>query len=94
MNDFQVVPVALIIAGITFVFTFHMLFTFILRSLYSVIFSAYVFITFMSPEMATSISIHVFFLTDYNIHFIVWNVSVGLHLLIPLFLHRYLILIS
>jgi len=40
LNDFQIVPVAPIITGITFVFTFHMRCISIVRSLYFTIFSA------------------------------------------------------
>ena len=54
LNDFEIVPVASIITGITFVFTFHMGCISIVR-----IFSASFLITFLSPEIATSINIHV-----------------------------------
>ena len=40
LNDFEIVPVAPIITGITFAFTFHMRSIFIVRSLYFRIFSA------------------------------------------------------
>ena len=40
INDFEIVPVAPIITGITFVFTFHMRCIYIVRSLYFRIFSA------------------------------------------------------
>ena len=53
------VPVAPIITGITFVFTFHMRRISIVRSLCFRIFSASFLITFLSPEIATSINIHV-----------------------------------
>ena len=59
LNDFEIVPVAPIITGITFVFTFHMRCISILRSLYFRIFSASFLITFISPEIATFINIHV-----------------------------------
>ena len=59
LNDFETVPVAPFLTGITFVFTFHMRWIYILRSLYFRIFSAYFLITFMSREIATSINIHV-----------------------------------
>ena len=59
MNDFQMVPVAPIITGITLVFTFHVRCISIVRSLYFKIFSASFLITFLSPEIATSINIHV-----------------------------------
>ena len=59
LNDFETVPVAPIITGITFVFTFHMRCISIVRSLYFRIFSSPFLITFLSPEIATSINIHV-----------------------------------
>ena len=40
LNDFEIVPVATIITGITFVFTFHMRCNFTVKSLYFRIFSA------------------------------------------------------
>jgi len=61
LNDFEMVPVASIITGITFVFTFYMRCIFIVRSLYFRIFSASFLITFLPPEIATSINIHVLF---------------------------------
>ena len=61
LNDFEIVSVAPIITGITFVFTFHMGYIYIVRSLYFRIFSASFLITFLSPEIATSIIIHVLF---------------------------------
>ena len=59
LNDFEIVPVAPIITGITFVFTSHMRCISIVRSLYFRIFSASFLITFMSREIATSVNIHV-----------------------------------
>ena len=59
LNDFEIVPVAPITTGITFVFTFHMRCIHIVRSLYFRIFSASFLVTFLSPEIATSINIHV-----------------------------------
>jgi hypothetical protein len=47
INDFEMVPVAHIITGITFVFTFHMRCISIARSLYLKIFSASFLITFL-----------------------------------------------
>jgi len=47
LNDFEMVPVAPIITGITFVFTFHMRCISIVRSLYFRIFSASFSITFL-----------------------------------------------
>ena len=52
LNDFEIVPVAPIITGITFVFTFHMRYFSIVRSLSFLI-------TFLSPQIATSVNIHV-----------------------------------
>ena len=59
LNDFEIVPVAPIITGIAFVFTFHMRCISIVRSFYFRIFSASFLITFLSLEVATSINIHV-----------------------------------
>ena len=59
LNEFEIVPVAPIITGIIFVFIFHMRCISIVRSLYFRIFSAYFLITFLSPEIAMSINIHV-----------------------------------
>ena len=44
LNDFEIVPVAPIITGINFVFTFHMRCISIVRSLYFRIFSAFIII--------------------------------------------------
>ena len=59
LNDFEIVPVAPIITGITFAFTLHMRCISTVRSLYFKIFSACFLITFLFPEFATSINIHV-----------------------------------
>ena len=59
LNEFEIVPVAPIITGITFGFTFHMPCISIVSSLYFRIFSASFLITLPSPEIATSINIHV-----------------------------------
>jgi hypothetical protein len=48
LNDFEVVPVAPIITGITFVFTFYMRCISVVRSLYFRILSASFLITFLS----------------------------------------------
>ena len=56
LNDYEMVPVAAIITGIAFVFTFHMHCICIVRSLYMRILSASFFITFLSPEIATSLN--------------------------------------
>ena len=61
LNDFEITPVAPIITGITFVFTFHVRCISIVRSLYFRNFSASFLITFLSPEIATSINIDVHF---------------------------------
>ena len=58
LNDFETVPVAPITTGITFVFTFHMRCISIVRSLYFRI-SAPILITFLSPDISTSINTHV-----------------------------------
>src|SRR5215469_10000157 len=59
LNDFEMVPVAPITTGITLAFTFHMLCISIVRSLYFKIFSISFLITFLSPEIATAINVHV-----------------------------------
>ena len=59
LNYFEIVPVTPIITGITFVFTFHMRCISIVRSSYFRIFSASILITFLSPEIPTSITTHV-----------------------------------
>ena len=59
LSGFEIVPVAPVIIGITFVLTFHMCCISIVRSLYFRIFLASFLITFLSPEIATSIKIHV-----------------------------------
>ena len=59
LNYFEIVPVAPITTGITFVFTFHMRCISIVRSLYFRIFSASFLITFLSPKIATSVNTHV-----------------------------------
>ena len=58
VNDFEIVAVAPIFTGITFVFTFYVRCISIVRSLYFRIFSASFLITFLSPEIATSINVH------------------------------------
>ena len=59
LNDLEMVPVAPIITGIALAFTFHMHCISIVRSLYFKIFLASFLITFLSPEIATSINMHV-----------------------------------
>jgi hypothetical protein len=84
LKDFEIVPVASIITGITFVFTFHMCCIYIVTPLYFRIFSASFFIRILSPEIATSLSIHVPFSLSW---IMISELSVGvvlcLHLLIP-----------
>ena len=64
LNDFEIVPVAPVITGITFVFTFFMRCISIVRSLYFRIFSASFLITFLSPEIATSIFYYYYIVTE------------------------------
>ena len=59
VNGLEMVPIAPIITGITLDFTFYMCCISIVRSLYFKIFSASFSITFLSPEIATSINVHV-----------------------------------
>jgi hypothetical protein len=59
LNDLQIVPVAPVITGITFVFTFHIRCISIVKSLYFTTFSASILIAFLSPHIATSINRHV-----------------------------------
>ena len=59
LNDLEMVPVVPFITGITLAFTFYMLCISVVRSLYFNIFSASFLITFLSPEFATSINMHV-----------------------------------
>jgi len=59
LNDFEIVPVAPLITGITFVCTFHMLCISVVRFLYFRISSASFLITLLSPEIAMSLNIHV-----------------------------------
>ena len=57
LSDSKMVPVAPIITGTTFVFTFHMNCNSVGRSLYFRILTAYFLITFLSPGIATSINL-------------------------------------
>ena len=59
LNGLEIVPAAPVITGITFVFKFYMRCISVVRYLYFRIFSASFLITFLSPEIATSINIHV-----------------------------------
>ena len=56
LNDYGMVPVAPVITGITFVFTLCMRCISLVSSFYFGIFSASFLITFLSPEIATSIN--------------------------------------
>ena len=56
LNDFEILLFAPFITAITVVFTFHIRHISIVRSWYFKIFSASFSITFLSPEIATSIS--------------------------------------
>ena len=58
---FEMVPVVPIVIGISFAVTFHLRLISVVRSSYFRIFSAFLVI-FLSPEIATSIYIHVPFL--------------------------------
>ena len=58
-SDFEMVPFAPIITGITFAFTVHMYWISIVRSLYFKIFSVSFLIAFLSPEIETSVNVHV-----------------------------------
>jgi hypothetical protein len=60
LNDFEMVPVVPVIIGIIFAFTFHMCCLSIKRSSYAYFqtLSASFFITFLSPEIPTSINTH------------------------------------
>jgi len=55
LSDFEMVPVASIITGITFAFKFQMYWISIMRSVYIKIFSAPFFAKFLSSGNATSI---------------------------------------
>ena len=59
LNDFEVVRVATFIICITFVFTFHICSVSVVRSFYFRMSSASFLITFLSPEIAASFSMHV-----------------------------------
>ena len=62
--EFVMVPVAPIITGITFAFTIHISWIYIVRSLQFKIFSASFLIKFLTQRIATSFNVHVpFFFT-------------------------------
>jgi hypothetical protein len=52
LNSLEMVPVACIVTGVTYAFTFHMLCISVVRSLYFGIVSVSFLITFLSPEIA------------------------------------------
>ena len=85
LNDFEAVPVAPVITGTSYVFTLNMRCISVGRTLYLKIFSVSLLITFLSPEIATSINIHVpfFIITDDDVRLIVRDGSEGLHFLTP-----------
>ena len=58
LSDSEMVPVAPIVTGINFAFTFRMRRIYIVRSVYFRIFSVSVLITFLSAGIATSIDMH------------------------------------
>ena len=58
LNDFEMVPIVLVITRITSTFTFHMHCMSIVKLLHFRIFSVACFITFPSPKVAASINIH------------------------------------
>ena len=59
MSDVEMVTVACMITGITFVCTLHMRCISTVKSSYFTVLSASFLVTFLSPDIATSIHIHV-----------------------------------
>jgi len=59
LNDLEMVPMAPVTTGITLAFTYHIRCISIVRSLYFKILLASFLITCLSPEIATSINMHV-----------------------------------
>ena len=57
LSDFGMVPVASVISGITFDVTLHMRWIYIMRFLKFKIFSASMLVTFLSPQITTSVNI-------------------------------------
>jgi hypothetical protein len=80
LNDFEMVAVAPIISGITFVFTFHVRCVSIVRSLCFRFFSAYFLITFLSPEIAAFINVHLLLFIYYLLHLSFHSLAVVLTL--------------
>ena len=78
LNYSEIVPVAPLITGITFVFTFHMRCISIVRSLYFRIFWVSFLVTFLSPETATSINIHI----PFSLSWIMSGLLLGIVLLV------------
>jgi hypothetical protein len=56
VGDFEVGPIAPIISGNTFVFTFHIPCISVVWSFYFIIFSVSFLITFLFPEIATTMN--------------------------------------
>jgi len=81
LNDFEMVPVAPIITGITFVFTFYMRCISIVRSLYFKIFSASFLITFLFLEI---IIIIIIIISITIIIIIIMSLITGLYFLVIL----------
>ena len=75
LNDFEMVPVAPIITGITVVFTFHIRWISIVRSLYFKIFQLFFFyyITIFWDGNIYQYACPLFIISDYNIWLIVTN---------------------
>ena len=65
LNYFEMALFAPVISGITFVFTFHMPYISLERSLYFKIYSAFFLIKSLSPEIAMSINLCLFIYYDY-----------------------------
>jgi hypothetical protein len=59
LSDFGMIPVVPVISGTTFAFTFHMRCDSVVRSLYFAAFWTSFLVTFLSPQIATSINTHV-----------------------------------
>jgi len=91
LNDFEIVPVAPVITGITFLYTFHMRCISIVRPLYFRIFSASFLMVFLSPEIATSINIHVPFSLS---HIIISGLLLGIVLSVCIIIIIIIIIIS
>jgi len=88
LNDFEIVPVATIITGITFVFTLHMRCISIVRSLYFRNLFGF-FFNHISVSWDCNVYWHscsLFIITDYNVWFVVGDSSVSLLLLLLLLL--------